>query len=433
VLALTLAAPGISLAQEEKERKTKQTVAMSQAVFEKLQEIQELVEAKDYAGAEKLQATLRERKKLTPYEIAQIWNLSGYAFYLQERYEDAIGSYEKVLQQEDLPEALEQSTLKTISQLYFTTEEYEKALATVERLMQVVAEPSADIFMLKGQALFQMQKYAEAIDPIKTALAMFAEQGRTPRENWLLLLRVCYYELRDYPNMIGVVKELIKYYPKDTYVLTLAGVYSELGNTKEQMALTEVLYEKGYLKTASHSTNLANLYLMHDLPYKAATLLEKEIGDGNVDANERNLRLLSQAWYQAREDRKAIPPLERASEMSEDGELYIRLAQSHINLDQWAQASEAARKGIRAGGLRRNDTANILLGMALFNQRRLEQARVAFQTAGKDARSKHTADQWINYVDSEIRRRDLMEQTLPEMKPRELDDILKANEPGAGE
>jgi tetratricopeptide (TPR) repeat protein len=431
-LAIALVMPGVSLAQdnEKKERKTKETVAMSQAVYEKLQEIQELVELKDYVGAEQQIARLQERKKLTPYENAQIWNLSGYTYYLQERYEDAIGSYEQVLAEEDLPEALEQSTLKTIAQLYFTTEEYVKALAVVERLMAVIDEPSADIFMLKGQALFQMQKYSEAIDPIKTALDMYIAQGRTPRENWLLLLRVCYYELRDYPNMIVVVKQLLFYYPKDTYVLTLAGIHSELGDTKKQLALTEVLYEKGYLKTASHATNLANLYLMHDLPYKAATLLEKEIGNKNVNANERNLRLLSQAWYQAREDRKAIPPLELASEMSEDGELYIRLAQSHINLDQWSKASTAARKGINAGGLRRTDTANILLGMALFNERKLEQARRAFQAASRDSRSRRTADQWIAYVDSEIRRRDTLDQALPTMQPRELDDILKANEPG---
>ena len=53
-------------------------------------------------------------------------------------------------------------------------------------------------------------------------------------ENWLLLLRVIYFEQKDYDNMTNVVKELIAYYPKDTYVLTLAGIYSELGDTKKR-------------------------------------------------------------------------------------------------------------------------------------------------------------------------------------------------------
>jgi len=66
--------------------------------------------------------------------------------------------------------------------------------------------------------------------------------------------------------------------------------------------------------------------------------------------------------------------------------------------------------------------------MALFNQKKLEQARRAFQAAGKDKRSKRAANQWIKYVDSEIRRRDTLEQKLPDIEKREVDDILKANQ-----
>ena len=100
--------------------------------------------------------------------------------------------------------------------------------------------------MLEGQALFQLARYDEALVPIKTGIDMYRNQGQRPKENWLLLLRVIYFEQKDYESMIDVVKELIVYYPKDTYVLTLAGIYSELGDTKKQLALTEVLYEKAY-------------------------------------------------------------------------------------------------------------------------------------------------------------------------------------------
>jgi len=427
VLAMLIASP--VAAQEKKTRKTKHTVAMSQPVYEKLMEIQELVETDAFAAAQtKIRELQQGKKKLSPYESAQIWNLSGYAYYLQERYDDSIRSYEKVLQQPELPEALQQSTLKTLAQLQFTIEDYQLAMETIKRLMAIIAEPAADVYMLLGQAYFQMDEFAAAVAPIKTAVDMNRSQGRLPRENWLLLLRVCYWELKDFPNMLIVLEDLIQNYPKDTYVLTLAGVYSELGDTKKQLALTEALYEKGYIKGKSHATNLANLYLLHGLPYKAAVTLETEMAANNIESNVRNLRLLSQAWYQAREDEKAIPPLMQAAAESKDGELYIRLAQSYINLEQWTEASEAANTGLNIGGLSRKDTANIMYGMALFNQKKFEQARRAFQAASKDKRSKRTADQWIKYVDSEIRRRDMLEQKLPEIKAREIDDILKANQ-----
>lgn len=414
-----------ALAQDKgKDRKTKQTVAMSQKVYESLTEVQELVEAKNYANAHSMINKMQTGKaKLSDYERAQIFNLEGYSYYLQERYGDAIKSYEKVLAQPELPEALVLSTLKTMAQLQFTQEDYTGALLTIDRLMQSVAEPSADIYMLKGQALFQMERYDDALNPIKTAIDMYRGQGRPPKENWLLLLRVIYFERNDYDNMLEVVKELIVHYPKDTYILTLAGIYSEQGNTKKQMVLTEVLYEKGMLNSAGNVTNLANLYLMHGLPYKAAVLLQTEIDKKVVEANERNLRLLSQSWYQAREDQKAIPPLKLAAEMSNDGELYIRLAQSYINLEQWKNAVEAANKGLKLGGLKRDDQANIMLGMALFNQTLLERAGLAFEVASRDKRSARTAKQWIKYVDGEIKRRDLMNQDAPEFKARKRDKL----------
>ena len=67
-----------------------------------------------------------------------------------------------------------------------------------------------------------------------------------------------------------------------------------------------------------------------------------------------------------------------------------------------------------------------MLGMALFNQQRLEQARRAFERAGRDKRSARTATQWIAYVDSEMKRRDMMSQELPEFQKRERDKLEEA-------
>jgi tetratricopeptide (TPR) repeat protein len=420
--ALFGGAPGASAAEGEK---TRQTVAMSQPVFEGLQAAQEQIEAKQFAAGLAGLRKLREISDLSSYETAQIWNLTAYAYYLQEDYRKAIGAYGNVLKQADLPQALVQSTLKTLAQLYFTQEDYKRALSTVDRLIAVLEDPSADIYMLKGQAHFQLEQYRQALVPIKTGIGKYRAQGKDPEENWLLLLRVCYYELHDFDNMLDVLRELIRLYPRERYVTTLAGVYSERGDTAKQLALTEALYEDGRLDNPLHIVNLANLYLVHGLPYKAAQVLERETGSGRVEASERHLRLLSQAWYQAREDEKAIAPLARAAAMSGDGELYVRLAQSYINLDRWQEAAEAVRQGLAKGGVKRVDTANIMLGMALFNQRKLSAAREAFVSASRDKRSARAAGQWLAYVDSELDRADTLDQKLPEQQRREEDAILK--------
>ncbi|KAA9130469.1 tetratricopeptide repeat protein [Marinihelvus fidelis] len=424
-VALGVAAVPYAHAQDGDDRETKQTLAMSQKVYEALTEIQGFVEAKQYTQAETAIRVLLQDEKLEPYERAQTWNLSAYSYYLQEKYQDAINSYNQVLAQPGLPAAVQQSALKTKAQLQFTTDDYQGALETVNQLMAVVPEPSADIFLLQGQAYFQLGDYQKALGPIKRGVDMKRAQGTVPKENELLLLRVIYYELKDYQNMIAILEELIAHYPKDTYLLTLAGAHSELGDTMKQLVIVEALYEKGYITSQAHIINLANLYLLHEAPYKAATVLEKELDAGTVPSNERNLRLLSQSWFTAREDEKSIPPLRQAAEIANDGELYVRLAQAYLNLSDWDNAASALQRGIQMGGLPRTDTANIMLGMALFNQKKFSQARNAFEAAARDDRSRRTAQQWINYVDSELKRAELMNQELPQTKPDVLNEMLE--------
>lgn len=425
VLLAAVAAPAVA---QDDERETKQTVAMSQQVYEDLTEIQEFVEADDYNSAQVRLNDLKSTERLSPYERAQTWNLQAYVHYLTEQYGNALDAYEMVLRQPELPEGLVQSTLKTMAQLHFIQEDYQAALDTVLRLKDYVSEVSVDIILLEGQAYYQLGQYETALVSLKQAIQMYRDQGRTPKENWLLMLQSCYMQLGDYQNLLGVLKELISLYPKDQYILTLAGVHSELGDTKKQLALTEVLYEMGAVDPKRHARNLANLYLLHEVPYKSAQVLEKEMEAGNVEATESNLRLLSQAWYQAREDEKSIPPLRRAADIADDGDLYVRLAQSHANLDEWPEVESAIRNALRMGGLKRQDQAYILLGMALLNQDKLEAAREAFGNAKRDNRSRRAAEQWEKFVDSEVRRRDLLEQEVPDVAPRERDELLDALE-----
>ncbi len=407
LLAGWLLAPAMA-ADGKKKEKTKATVAMRQHVYEALQKAQAMLEAKDYAGAlaavEKIRAG-KKGKSLSPYERAQTWNLQAYLYYLQEKYPQAIDAYEKVLKQPEIPEALQQSTLKTIAQLYFITGDYKKALKSVQRLMASLEKPAADVYMLLGQAYFQLDQFDKALAPINKAVEMTRALGKKPRENWLLLLQVIYQKKNDYRSMLKVLQELMALYPKDTYLRTMAGVYSELGESMKQLGIMEALYEKGLLTSKTQITNLASLYMLHGVPYKAAVLLEREINQKkHVEANVRNLKMLSQAWYLAREDEKAIPPLKKAAKMAQEGELYLRLGQAYMNLDRDKEASEAIQQALNLGKLKRTDTAYIMLGMTLFNQNRLHEARKAFAKAAEDKRSRKVAKQWMAYVDSELKR-----------------------------
>ena len=93
--ALFFGLSGTAMAQRAKakndnnERQTKMTVAMSQSTYEALQKANEMVqEGSVVEGLAELQRFRNSRagQKLTPYEQAQVWNLTAYAYYLQENY-----------------------------------------------------------------------------------------------------------------------------------------------------------------------------------------------------------------------------------------------------------------------------------------------------------------------------------------------------------
>ena len=407
--------PAVS-AQESSEsgekRKTRKTPSMSEKVYNKLTEAQELIEAKDYdAGLAALNDLARE-PKLSDYEKAQLYNYFAYTYFTLERYEDAIYSYEIVLSQPDLPEALETNSLYTLAQLYFIIENYRKAVDIINRWFTLTEKPTENAYMLLGQGYYQLEDYKNSLVPLKKAYGMVTGRGDTPKENLLLLLRVNYFNLNDYENMLDVLKELVVYYPKPEYWLTMAGTYSELKRLDKQMSILEMLYEAGLLQRGNQQLNLANLYMLHEAPYKAAVLLEKGMGEGKIEENIRNLRLLSQAWLQAQESEKSLPPLIQAARLSKDGELDMRIAQAYINLYRYEEAVDALRTAFKKGGLKRADQANIMLGLALFETQKFDASIKAFAEASKDKRSRKAAETWLEYVNSEKQRKQQLEESL---------------------
>jgi tetratricopeptide (TPR) repeat protein len=158
------------------------------------------------------------------------------------------------------------------------------------------------------------------------------------------------------------------------------------------------------LEKESELVTMAQLYMQHEVPYLAAVLLDKEMGTGRVAKNAKNYRLLSQAWTLAAEDAKAIPALQHAARLSDEGELNLRLGNAHLNLGQYGECVTAIEEGIEKGGIKSPDNAQISLGMCLYNQKEYRDSIAAFREAGKTSRSRRISQQWIGVIESDIER-----------------------------
>ena len=204
---------------------------------------------------------------------------------------------------------------------------------------------------------------------------------------------------------LGVLKQLATLFPKKSYYVQLAAGYSNIGEEEDALALLELAYAQDFLDRERDLTALTQRYLYHDLPWPGAKVMEKGLDDEIIESSSENLELYANSLLHSREYDLAIEPLRQAAEASEDGDLYHRLAQVHIEIENWAAARDALAKAIRKGQLRDEASAQLLLGIANFNQESFDSARQAFEQAAESEKTSKSANKWLEHVDREIQSR----------------------------
>jgi tetratricopeptide (TPR) repeat protein len=397
------------------EQETRKTPALRNKVYEKLAEAQAAAEAKDLATAAKILDDMlagRRDNELNSYELANVYNLYAFIHYSQEDYTAALQSYENVVKQPDIPLAMEINTRFTIAQLYFVQERWQDGINALMKWFDMTETPNTMAYVLLSQGYYQLKDYDKALENIEIAINDFNDKGKVPKEQWYNLARFLYAEKNMTKEATETLRNLIAYYPKKQYWVQLSYMYSEQNNEAYQLATMDTAYSQNLLDKDGEYRNMASLFLNAEVPYKAAMVLEKGFEAEIVQDNAKNWELMAGALRQAQEVKDAIPAMEKAASLSDDGDLYARLGNIYLDADQNEKAIEAINKGLQRGGVKRPDNANLVLGMAYFNTKQYEKARDAFRVAGRDERSKKYATQWIAYMNSELERQKKLEDDV---------------------
>jgi hypothetical protein len=410
-----LLAPDGAQAQQQQQQKqqpeARQVQALRERVYQALAKAQEFIDADNYASARKELDAVRGIGDLNTYERGQILYFTGIIDFEQGNLQAAVRAFEQVVALPDLPTGFRADTLWALVQLAMSAEMYQKAIEYGQQWLASAENPTGDPYYLIAVAYYQLKQYRPTIENMTKAVQIAEADGRSAREDWYGLMRAAYHELEDHRRLREVLEIMVARWPKKDYWLHLSAVYGELNQERRQVAVLETMYEAGWMARESEVLQLAQLLIQHGGAFKGAKIIEKGMNDGLVERNERNYRLLAQAWVQAQDDRRSIPPLREAAERSRDGQLHLQLAQSHLNLYQFNECVDAARTSIQRGGLSRPDTANMVLGSCLMELQRYDQAREAFRAARSDSRSRTAADRWLDFIDRELaRKRDIERQ-----------------------
>jgi tetratricopeptide (TPR) repeat protein len=399
-----------AMAADEKKkdtRETRRTPALRNKVYEKLAAAQAAAEEKDLTEAASILDSMIEsggKNALNSYELANVYNLYAFIYYSREDYGNALKAYENVVAQPDIPIAMEVNTKYTIAQLYFVQEQWQKGINALLAWFAVTETPNAEAYVLLSQGYYQTKDYDKALLNVEKAISMQKEKDKVPKEQWYNLARFLYFEKNEIDKTVDVLEELLTYYPNKQYWVQISHMYGEQKKEPQQLAAMETAYVQNMLDKSTEQVTMAYLYLNGEVPYKAAKVMAAGLKNGSIEGTSKNWEIAGGAWRQAQELDKAIPAMEEAAAKSDTGELYARLGNIYLDSDQYDEAIRAINKGLSRGGVKRPDTARLVLGMAYFNDKQYDKAREAFTAAGRDERSEKYAAQWIKYLDSELDR-----------------------------
>ena len=104
-----------------------------------------------------------------------------------------------------------------------------------------------------------------------------------------MLLNFAYFQQENYAKVRDIQKILLVNWPKKRYWFSLAGAYTELGEDANLMAAYDAAHTQGLLEKESEFTTMAQLYMQHEVPYKAGVV--DGAGNGSRPGRQRRQKL----------------------------------------------------------------------------------------------------------------------------------------------
>jgi tetratricopeptide (TPR) repeat protein len=363
----------------------------------RLSEALELLQAEQYDEAAATLGKLRLRS-LNSLERAKYHRISAFVAYGRDDIASARDHLEKVLEQNALPPEDQAGVRYQIAQLYLSDENWSEVVANLKLWFEMVDNPNSSAYYLLAIAHYQLEDLDAALSPAQTAVDI----ADVPKEGWIQLLLALRLTRKEYAEAAPLLEQLIELYPKKTYWIQLSTVHGALGNYDEALVPLQLAYTQGLLNKEAELRRLAELLLFLDLPYRAARVVERGVDEKLIAPAADNYELLSNSWIAAREYEKAVEPLGRAAKLAANGDLYVRLAQVHIQREKWSEAADVLRLALDKGGLANAGDAQLLMGIAYYSQKRPQQALAWFARASEHEATQEEAENWLKHINREL-------------------------------
>ena len=359
-----------------------------------LNEAIEIMGMENYAGAQQKLATLK-MDNLSPYEKGKVEQILFNISYSQDRFDEARQHIQKAIDSGGLNTVEIDGLRYQSAQLYMQEEKWKEGAAALEEWFKTAMNPNSAAYYLLAVAYYQQDDYAKALPPAKKAVELMDK----PNENWLQLVSALHLQREEYKESIPILQQLIAVAPdKKTYWMQLSSIYGQMEDYPNALAIMQLANSAGLVTEDSEIRRLADLLLFNEVPYRGAQVLESAIEKKAVNLDDKLYEKLANCWIAAREYDKAVPPLQRAAEMANTGDAFIRLGELQVQREDWDGAIAAVQRGVDKGQLKDAASAQLMLGIAHYNQKEYSAARPFFERARQSERLRDTADSYLQAI-----------------------------------
>jgi len=329
--------------------------------------------------------------------LALTWQTHAQLHLLDERYHLANEYLARAIKLKGLDSATLFQLKSFYAQTLFIEEKYEQVISVLEDVITAKDfKESAAVYSLLAAAYYSINDFRGGLPHIVKACDLVTK----PKEAWLQMAFSGYYQQKKYSKALYYTNQLVLNFPdKKDYWQQKTGMHQLVEDYTRAASSKELSFKKGFVVKESDYINLGQLLASQGNPYKVAMALEEAMDNGSLQATEKTLRLMQQAWLQAKEMDKARAALHRlfiAFKEQKDG---IRLMHFLVDAQQWQEAI-AVGKELYLLNLTQKEKGSVLLLDGIC-QYRLGNTRFALNALSKAIAIKTSSSQakgWMSYI-----------------------------------
>ncbi|WP_421568199.1 tetratricopeptide repeat protein [Stenotrophomonas sp. PD6] len=248
-----------------------------------------------------------------------------------------------------------------LAQLQIQDDETAVGLATLDKYFAESKSTKPEELIIKGQALYQLERYQDAIPVLKQAIA---GAGADAKDNWRQLLMAAMSEAGQTGEAVAEAEAIAKRNPDDKKAqMNLASMYMQADQMDKAAGIMDTLYKSGKLTDEREYKQLYSIYANTENKEKEViTVINDGLQKGILKPDYQVYLALAQAYYYSdpQQADKAIEAWQKAAPLSKDGETYLNLARVLHAEGRIPEAKTAAQQALAKGVKNQADAKKII-------------------------------------------------------------------------